>query len=268
MAEVVAPLPTIGHEPWGTVGEFAVLLYPFVEGQSGWDYGLSAEQWREYGAILRRLHATRLPEAVAQTLPRESFVPTARHRAVVEALLAGEHERGKDGEGGEAARQLSALVRERREEFAQILRRADELGQALQDVRHDLVLCHADCHPANVLVGGAGELHVVDWDQPMLAPRERDLMFVLGPTFNGVAEGSPEEAAFFAGYGAVTPDPVALAYYRYEWAMQDIGGFADRVFLLPDMEEGTKLAAMRWLQIVFAPKGIVQAAYQSEKALP
>jgi spectinomycin phosphotransferase len=229
---------------------------------------LSAEQWREYGAILRRLHATKLPEAVAQTLPRETFVPTARSRAVVEAMLAGEHERGKEGEEGEAARQLSALVRERREEIAQILRRADELGQALQGARHDLVLCHADCHPANVLVGGAGELHVVDWDQPMLAPRERDLMFVLGPTFNGVEAGSPEEAAFFAGYGAVTPDPVALAYYRYEWAMQDIGGFADRVFLLPGMEEETKLAAMRWLQIVFAPKGIAQAAYQSEQAIP
>lgn len=264
MTEVVAPLPTLGREPWGTVGEFAVLLYPFVEGHDGWDSGLSVAQWETYGAILRRLHATQLPETVAQTLPRESFVPTARSRAVVEAMLAGAHERG---DGSESARALSAFVRERREEIAQILRRADELGQALQGWQGDLVLCHADCHLANVLIEGSGALRVVDWDQPILAPRERDLMFVLGPTFNGVREGSPEEAAFFAGYGAATPDPLTLTYYRYEWAMQDIGGFAVRVFQMPELEEETRLAALRMLNIVFHPHGIAQAAYRSERAL-
>jgi spectinomycin phosphotransferase len=111
-------------------------------------------------------------------------------------------------------------------------------------------------------------LHVVDWDQPILAPRERDLMFVLGPTFNGVLEGSREAAAFFAGYGDVTPDPVALAYYRYEWAMQDIASFAERVFLRPDLEEESKQAAVRWLRVVFHPRGIAEAAYRSEALLP
>ena len=265
MAEVIAPLPTIVPEPWGTVGEFAVLLYPFIEGKSGWGANLSPAQWGEYGAIFGRLHATQLPEAIEQTLPRETFVPSTRPRRVVEAMLAGGHERGDDGE---AAGQLSAFVRERRAEIARILRRADELGRALRDTQPDCVLCHADCHPANILIDATGSLRVVDWDQPMLAPRERDLMFLLGPTFTGFTTGSPEEAAFFAHYGAVTPNPVTLAYYRYEWAMQDIGGFAERIFLTPDLEEATKLGAMRWLDVVFHPDGIASAAYRSEAHLP
>ncbi|MFN8536312.1 MAG: aminoglycoside phosphotransferase family protein [Thermomicrobiales bacterium] len=265
MSEVVAPLPTITPEPWGTVGEFAVLLYPFVEGKSGWGANLTPAQWGEYGAIFGRLHATQLPPAIAQTLPRETFIPSARPRRVVEALLAGEHERGDDGE---ATHRLAAFVREHREEIARILRRAEELGQALQATHPDLVLCHADCHPANILIDATGHLRVVDWDQPMLAPRERDLMFLIGPTFTGFTPGSPEAAAFFAHYGAVTPDPITLAYYRYEWAMQDIGGFAERIFLTPGLEEATKLGAMGWLDVLFHPDGIANAAYQTETLLP
>jgi spectinomycin phosphotransferase len=264
MAEVVAPLPTIVPEPWGTVGEFAVLLYPFVEGVSGWDR-MTAEHWRVYGGILRRLHEMRLPEEIARTLPRETFVPGATPRAVVEALLAGEHERG---DGGEAARRLAAFVREHREEMARIVRRADELGRALQGRELSFVLCHADCHPGNVMLDGSGRVHVVDWDQPMLAPRERDLMFVVGTGVGGFVEGSPEGEAFFEGYGPVEVDPVALAYYRYEWAMQDIGGFADRIFLIPGMEEETKLGAMKWLDVLFKPGAIADMARRSEALLP
>jgi spectinomycin phosphotransferase len=264
MAEVVAPLPTITHEPWGTVGEFAVLLYPFVAGESGWDR-MTAARWHAYGAILRRLHTTRLPDEIIRTLPRETFVPAAGPRAVVEALLAGEHERGDDSE---AARQLAAFVREHREEIARILRRADELSQALQGTQAEFVLCHADCHPANLLIAAPDTLHIVDWDQPMLAPRERDLMFVVGTGVGGFVEGSPDAEAFFAGYGPATIDPVALAYYRYEWALQDIGGFADRIFLIPGLEEATKLGAMQWLNVIFKPGAIADMARRTEALLP
>jgi len=35
--------------------------------------------------------------------------------------------------------------------------------------------------------------------------------------------GPREEALFFRGYGATAIDPLALAYYRYAWAVGDIG---------------------------------------------
>jgi hypothetical protein len=40
------------------------------------------------------------------------------------------------------------------------------------------VLCHADRHGWTVLVRGDDEVAIVDWDEPLLAPKERDLMFV------------------------------------------------------------------------------------------
>lgn len=42
----------------------------------------------------------------------------------------------------------------------------------------DFVLCHADFHDANLLIDPTGRLFIVDWDEIILAPKERDLVFV------------------------------------------------------------------------------------------
>ena len=75
--QVVAPIPARGGEkPWGTIDDFALILYPFIPGRTAMDLGLSDPQWIEYGAILRAIHGTRLPDDVQRQVPRESFVPT------------------------------------------------------------------------------------------------------------------------------------------------------------------------------------------------
>lgn len=265
LAEVVAPIPTTDGTPWGDADGCAVLLYAFVEGENGWDVRLSLSQWSERGAILARLHASALPPEIAATVPRERFAPEQRRSDVVRGLLAGQYD---DDRGDPAARDLLALVRERRDEIAGILRRAEGLGRALQGRHSPFVLCHADSHAANLLVDPAGGLHVIDWDQPIYAPKERDLMFALTTALKGCAAGTPEEAAFFAGYGGAQPDPVALAYYRYEWAVQDIGDFAASVVVRAHTGAAEKREAVQMIGGLFGPGGIVAAAYGSEEDLP
>ncbi|HEV8190014.1 MAG TPA: aminoglycoside phosphotransferase family protein, partial [Ktedonobacterales bacterium] len=63
-------------------------------------------------------------------------------------------------------------------------------------------------------------------------------------------------------------DWLALAYYRYEWAVQDIGGFAELVFLHDDASEETKAEALSISRYLFQPGKIVTAAYASEQHLP
>jgi spectinomycin phosphotransferase len=70
------------------------------------------------------------------------------------------------------------------------------LGRVVAAARPELVLCHADLHLANLLVGSGERLRVVDRDGLQLAPRVRDLLFVAGP----------ERARFFDGYGPVALD--------------------------------------------------------------
>jgi spectinomycin phosphotransferase len=129
------------------------------------------------------------------------------------------------------------------------------------------VLCHADIHTGNVMVGRDGELFVVDWDGPALAPKERDLMFVIGGVVPGVV-GAREEDLFFKGYGQVDVNPLALAYYRYAWAVQDVGEYAEQVFLMNDLGDKTREHAVHGFRELFQPGAIVELAFQSEQNLP
>jgi spectinomycin phosphotransferase len=50
------------------------------------------------------------------------------------------------------------------------------------------------------LVNGNNSIYIVDWDDPVMAPKERDLMFIGGGVAN-VWNKLHEEESFYRGYG-------------------------------------------------------------------
>jgi spectinomycin phosphotransferase len=126
------------------------------------------------------------------------------------------------------------------EQIQAMAARVEELGRLAAAQRLPVVLCHADIHAANLLVDRGGRLFVVDWDDAIRAPRERDLMFVLGAAFGGRPVTGRQEALFWQGYGPADVNWPALAYYRYERAITDIDEFARAVLLRDDLSEAAK----------------------------
>ncbi len=125
--------------------------------------------------------------------------------------------------------------------------------------RFENVLCHADIHAANILVGDDGRLFLVDWDHPRLAPPERDLLFVVGsPIARRVTQR--EEARFFEGYGPHPVDAEALAFFRCERALEDIGEFAAQVFFAPTLPEAARAEEAWMLRGLFGPGDIIETA--------
>ena len=49
-----------------------------------------------------------------------------------------------------------------------------------------------------MLIDGKGDLYIVDWDAPIMAPKERDLMFIGGGVAN-VWNNPHEEDCFIKG---------------------------------------------------------------------
>ncbi len=193
LEEVVAPL----GEPRPVGDGFWLLRYPFHEGGSLWSRGLTDDQWVHYGRFLGRLHAVR-PDGLA--LSEEPYTTTA-----------------------------PARVRALHSELPQRFRgRVGALCDAVEAVRPEPrphVICHADIHPGNLLALDEGRLHVVDWDAPILAPRERDLMFVFSGDFGEDPINPHREALFRKGYGPLEIDGALLSYYVRERQLDDIAGF-------------------------------------------
>jgi spectinomycin phosphotransferase len=251
---VLAPLPTGAGEPYLVLGRFALALYPMLAARTGAEAGLSPAQWRELGAAVAQVHATTPTPELLRLVGRETFRPSRRELLPqLEAALA------TADPGDPVAGRLAASWRAHRAVIGTLVGQADRRGTELARSPAPAVLCHADLHTWNVLVDEAGRLWIGDWDEAVLAPRERDLMFVVGGIGHGLVSPS-DTASFLEGYGDVPVDPTLLAYYRCAWAVQDIAAYGEQALLSPTAGQATRQAAVEGFEDLFAPGNIVDLA--------
>lgn len=253
---LVPPRLTTTGALWVRSGSFMLSLYPFIDGAIGGSVGLTAAQWRTFGYLMRRVHDARLPPAARRTVPDEPFVPT--RRAVIGRLETAVE---NDAFANAAEAAFAAAWRARRADIRRVVAGADALGQALRHAAPPHVLCHADMHPWNLLVSD-NELWLIDWDETIWAPKERDLMFVIGG-IGGDGVGVEQTAAFLEGYGREAVDQRALAYYRYAWAVQDIAAYGEQLFFRPEFGAATRHEAVRGFRNLFKPGNIIHRALGS-----
>jgi spectinomycin phosphotransferase len=250
--QVMGPLSTRTGEAWADVEDFHFILYPFIAGRQVWDVGMSDAHWVELGALLKRLHATQLGPEMLSQLPRESFVPPRLEwsKALHERIQSGGHD-------DPFQEDLAALWREHYSTISTILGRAEELSEEIRGTSPRLVLCHGDVHTANVLITDDDRIFLVDWDDTVLAPRERDLLFLPGNV------RPRENELFFQGYGETELDPLTRAYYRYFWCIEDMGGFAEMIFTTEGVGELIKADALSLFRGLFADGSSIDTALRT-----
>jgi spectinomycin phosphotransferase len=252
--QAVAPIRTLRGEGWQPLGAFHLVLYPFIAGRSGMQGGMRDQHWHELGQVLGKIHAVRPDTSGLGEVRVETF-----QLAWADMVKNLQHKIDQTPFHHPLAGALANFWRSRRDEIARITTRAEDLGRRARQADLDQVLCHADIHTDNLLIEPSGALHIVDWDQPIFAPKERDLMFI-----PGVTETSREASLFFDGYGPAEVNSLALAYYRYEWVVQEIGDYGERVFLHLDLGEETRADAVRGFKQLFQAGDVVEEAYQAD----
>ncbi|MCP5470214.1 MAG: aminoglycoside phosphotransferase family protein [Chlamydiales bacterium] len=250
---VVYPVKTLDGELFQRTGDLAVIVYPYIEGKDGFVTSLSNEQWVELGRTLRGVHTMEVPAALGVAC--EKFL--SKWRQVVRSIYEKEPQI-RDAIGSE----LWQFLQEKREQILQIVERSDELSEKVRQRSYANVLCHSDIHAGNVLITSGGEFYIVDWDHPILAPKERDLMFFGGGVGN-VWNQPDEVKQFYQGYGAVDIDRTLLSYYRFERIVEDIAEYYCELLLHP-IEGRDRLGMYRQFTAMFAPNGVVDIAFASE----
>jgi spectinomycin phosphotransferase len=160
---------------------------------------------------------------------------------------------------------LAAFLKTKRAEILNLLKRAERLARALLVGSPEVILCHSDVHAGNILISRDEALYIVDWDDPILAPKERDLMFIGGGLMGAWRTPSQEEALFYQGYGQTQINPIALAYYRYERIVEDIAVFCEQILEKNGVREDRE-QSLRYLISNFLPNNTIEIAYQSDKS--
>jgi spectinomycin phosphotransferase len=258
--QIIAPIETMKQQLWASFDRYNLVLYPFIEGRSGFDVELSDRNWVDLGIGLRAIHNTVLPPAIMSRLRHETY--SSQWREMVKTFLARNEVFFVDS----PAAKLAAFLRTKHEEILNLVERAEQLALVLQTETPEFVLCHADIHAGNVLIDMKDDLYIVDWDTAVLAARERDLMFI-GAGVGGIWNNPRDEALFYQGYGQTKTNPLRLAYYRYERIVEDIAVTCQEVF---SADMGDKDSEERFWQLTsqFLPHNVVEMAYQTEDRLP
>lgn len=234
--EVIAPIQNKEQQLWGHIDDSSVILYPFVQGETAAAVGMSPEQWTEIGTALKKIHATKLPNELIDKVQTEIFAKKWSDwmkEFVIKIQKSAYTDRFQ--------REIAIVWKEKLEDINYMLGRAAELSQIIEKQQVEFVLCHSDIHDDNIFVSKEKPF-IIDWDNVMLAPKERDLVFIMN------TEG---EESFFKGYGNAPINNTIAAYYLYEWAIQDMGDYADRVFR-DDVGEETKQEAIQSFREIFA----------------
>lgn len=268
VAGVAGPAPARDGRLYSVRAGRRLSIVPWLSDQGALAGPVSAAQWTAYGALLAAVHATEVTAALAQLLPREDHSHD-RIAAVVRAVdseVAGRMA-GPAGAAGAAdplARALAELWRGSGRSVAALLAKADCLGRELR-ARPDaaMVVCHGDPHLGNVLLGAGQRVWLIDWDDAVLAPPERDLMFAIGGVLAFAPVSRQQQAWFFDGYGPAEPDPDRLAYYRCVRALDDLGSWAAEVLDLGGHTQPERADALAIVRGMLSPTGLVTLALSS-----
>ena len=218
---VIPPIVNKKGKLWFSEDGFTWVLYPFVQSCNGYEVEFSSLQWISFGESLSEIHAVLLPDDLHQSLPRESFKSISCKR-VKEFDVIIKNTIFKDP----VSAKLAGFWKEKRNEIQLLIHNTDQIGRKVRTETFDLVLCHADLHPGNTVIDEEGNLIIVDWDSPILAPKERDLMFIGGGhRFKNTAFN-----AFYNAYGKLKPNLELISYYRNERILADIAVTSDEIF--------------------------------------
>jgi len=258
--QIIPPIKTIGGELMQCVNDFTLTVYPFVDGLNGFNCNLTGDQWVTLGKVLKQVHEIDVPPIIKDRIRKEAYTP--KWRKIVRSL--GVHIDG-NLTGDETTLKLKTFMKNHMDVINRLVDRAEYFSQEVKEQAPEFVLCHSDIHGGNVLIDGSGSIFVVDWDEPIMAPKERDLMFIGGGVAN-VWNDPLEEDFFYKGYGKTDINRIILAYYRHERIVEDIAEYAEALLLTTSGGQ-RRLEMYKQFISLFEPGGVVDIAFKTDDGL-
>lgn len=241
------------------INDFTLIVYPFINGQNGFSCHLNDVQWINLGQALKQVHQLDVPQSFKDQIKKEDF--SSKSRETLRSIESMDGNFAND----EMSWKLQTFMKEHKEIIHRLVNQAELLCQMIQGESTEFVLCHSDIHGGNVLIDENGAIYIVDWDEPIMAPKERDLMFIGGGVAN-VWNHLHEEQLFYKGYGKTPIQIEILAYYRHERIIQDIVEYYQALLFTSDRKEDKQKIYKHFLDM-FAPNGVVDIAFRTAKKL-
>ncbi|AMP89863.1 aminoglycoside O-phosphotransferase APH(9)-Ia [Legionella pneumophila] len=255
--EIVFPVHTLEAKLFQQVDHFKMIVYPFIDAPDGFTKNLTEKQWKQLGKVLRQIHETTVPTSIQQRLRKETYSP--KWREMVRSFYS---QIGLDESDDQITTDFKSFFNQKIDSIHRLVDSSDDLSKKIQPDLDKYVLCHSDVHAGNVLVVNEESIYIIDWDEPMLAPKERDLMFIGGGIGN-VWNKPHEIDYFYEGYGKTNVDKIILSYYRHERIVEDIAIYGQDLLSRVQNDE-SRLESFKHFKSMFDPNDVIEIAFSSD----
>ena len=232
------------------------ILYPFINGQSGWNKSLTNDQFTKFGKFMYNLHSLELINEYKKLLPIENF--NSKYRDSVKKYLRNIN---KEISENKIINDFINSLFEKSEIIIEIINTSEEIIGNKRNNSKKMCVCHGDIHAGNLLLTEK-EFFIIDWDTISLSPIEKDLMFIGGGICNKWNKDEEIEY-FYRGYGKnVDINRKLLKYYRHERIIQDIYEFYHQIINRNTNDKERKLC-IKYFSEQFEPKNVVDMAFRT-----
>jgi Ser/Thr protein kinase RdoA (MazF antagonist) len=230
--QISYPIPTTDGRLSVRADDLIFVMLNCVEGRWEWRYPTTtpAYPFEPYVRLLARVH--QLSSQVNVPLVRETFDLSYKRYLLphLDQLQTGTFDNPHE-------QALQAFINAHRDELLRDIALLDEVQAKMRSAQLPFILTHSDAF-GNVLYDGE-QVSIVDWDDLMLAPSERDTWFHrTDPAF------LPLYRQFVPGY---TFDETAYRFYLYKRYLEDVEG-AISVILSPDSTDEYKASYVTGLR--------------------
>ena len=252
--EIILPAHTFEGKLFQQLGGFKIIVYPFIDAPNGFTQNLTAKQWEQLGKALRKIHDTPVSTLIQKQLRKETY--SSKWREMVRSFYSKITSNSSDDK---ITTDFKSFFNQNIDKIHRLVNSAEALSKKIQPNLDKYILCHSDIHAGNVLIANDHSIYIIDWDEPMLAPKERDLMFIGGGVGNVWNE--PQDISYFyEGYGKTNIDETILSYYRHERIVEDIALYG-KDLLSQDQSDESRLEMFKHFKDMFDPHGVVEIAF-------
>ncbi|WP_433120613.1 phosphotransferase enzyme family protein [Micromonospora sp. CA-246542] len=250
---VAAPVRTRAGRLYAERDGVRLSVVPWVSDLRALDGPMSEAHWRAYGELLAAVHAVPVTGELERLLPGggDAYPSILAATRDVAGRL-----RDQADSGDPLVADLAATWAADADRVSTLLAGVERLAGRRAG---PTVVCHGDPHLGNLLLGPDGQVWLIDWDDAVLAPRECDLMFVVGGVLAFAPITPGQERAVLAGYGAVDVDAARLAWFLAVRALDDLSDWT-RQALDPCGSPDDRATAARIVRGLVSPVGLVTLA--------
>jgi len=216
ITNITHPLATSNGQMRIQLGDFHIALFDLISGTTGEQDKLTDRQLERLGELLARIHQSKT--VIGEYSVRERFEIPFRDRLV--AIFNGISEISRNST--KYTTQLKFFLEPHRKRFTEELERLGELQRKVRRKSLEFVNCHGEPSPGNVLSSSSGEVYLLDWDDPIFAPKEKDLLF-----FKDNIEPVMKGYSLFSKDNNIDRD--VLEFYGHMWNLGEIADYGSKI---------------------------------------